>query len=263
MPITHLRPVRSVQAPISDPLFIHALSLHRARDRTLRQSRFVRSFMFKKEGSLHSKRQITAHIRALRTHKLAVLSAPAAAPRTTSISARRLGRDMPSLHTFSASSESSLVLSIKTPLPASKFSTPFTPANQVLHPPFQPPEPHKGTPSKRHRNWQWSPVLVPRHTSPGFDENTSPAHTPATPDSPICNLTRRLSLLSPPVGIHVPRRLSYSQACASPYTPDSSFGQALASPVLIRSTLWTPSPPVASPRYQLDDFQFSPFQLAL
>ncbi|KAJ6546484.1 hypothetical protein DFH09DRAFT_1321036 [Mycena vulgaris] len=255
MPISHPRRVSPVQRPISlpsQPLFIHALSLHRPRDLTLRQPRFVRSFMFKKEVPV-----------------LSPTPCSPAATGATSISARRLGRDMPSLHsrpTFSVYRDAPPpVLSIRTPLPnlitPSKFSSPFTPANQILHTPFQPPEPHKGTPSKRHRNhdWQWSPVLVPRLTSPGIDENSPPT----TPDSPIYNLNRRLSLIRPPASsMHVPRRLSYSQACASPWTPDSSHGQALASPVLIRSALWTPTSPVASPRYQLDDLHFSPFHVA-
>jgi hypothetical protein len=172
---------------------------------------------------------------------------------------------MPSLQTRN---DPTPVLSVKTPLPnlipPSKFSSPFTPANQVLRTPFHPPEPRKGTPSKRHRNgnWQWSPVLVTRLTSPTLDEN-SPAHTPATPESPISNLIKRLSVNPPPPSsMHVPRRLSYSQACPSPWTPDSSHTQALASPVLIRSTLLTSSSPVTSPCYQLDDFQFSPFRVA-
>ncbi|KAJ7470562.1 hypothetical protein FB451DRAFT_1254118 [Mycena latifolia] len=137
--------------------------------------------MLKKEGVLHSRTQITSHIRSLQIHKF--VSLPRSAPtRGTSISARRLGHDMPSLQnhlSFNAYRDPPPVLCVKTPhpnlIPPSKFSTPFTPVNQVLHTPFQPPEPHKGTPSKRHRNrnWQWSPVLVPRLTSPGFDENTS------------------------------------------------------------------------------------------
>ncbi|KAJ7109180.1 hypothetical protein C8R44DRAFT_801837 [Mycena epipterygia] len=277
MPSTHLRRVRVHPSisPRSQPLFIHALSLHRParrQEHTLRQSCFVRSFMFKKEGILYPRRQITAHVHALRTHK------PAKSPRSfypspsaacaTSISARRLGHSMPSVYGRLSSSAypDPPVLHLKTPLPnlitPSRFPSPFTPVNQVLHTPFHAPEPHKGTPSKRHRNRQWSPALVPRLTSPGFDENTPPTHTPPTPDSPICNLTRRrLSLMAPQISfMHVPRRLSYSQACTSPWTPESSHTQVLASPVLIRSTLWTPSSPVASPRY-LDDFHFSPFHV--
>lgn len=153
------------------------------------------------------------------------------------------------------------VLSIKTPLPnlipPSKFSSPFTPVNQVLHTPFHPPEHHIGTPSKRHRNrnWQWSP------SHPGIDENASPVHYPDTPDSPVCDLTKRFSLFAlPPSSQHVSRRLSYSQVRVSPCTPETRHGQALASPVLIRSSLW-PSSPVTSPRYQLDDLQFSPFHV--
>jgi len=217
---------------------------------------------------LHHRQQIVAHLHTLRTHRAAKstyapgsFSSDPPSP-CVSLSARRSA----SLHSrlsFTAYRDLPPVLSIKTPLPnlisPSKFPSPFTPANQVLHTPFHPPEPHKVTPSKRHRsrNWQWSPVLA----SPGIDENCPPAHTPDTPDSPICDLTRRFSLIAPPSSSqHVPRRLSYSQVCTSPWTPESRHSQALASPAMIHSSLW-PSSPVPSPRYQLDDLQFSPFHV--
>lgn len=272
MPIAHPRHVRP-QRSISATQLLHALSLHRPRHHTLRHLRFVHTYM-KKQGLVHSKTHISAHIRALQIDKCmarlfisnhtsaAFHSRPVLAP-TVSISARRLGRDIPSLQNNFSSSVYRFVLpvlSVKTPLPnlipASKFPSPFTPINQVLHTPLQPPEPHKLTPPKQRstRNWQWSPMLVPRLTSsPGLDDTPSP-------DSPICDLIRRLSHFPPPSG----RRLSYSQACASPWTPNSPHGQqALASPVLIRSTLWTPTSPAASPRYQLDDLQFSPFHVCI
>ncbi|KAJ7489903.1 hypothetical protein B0H11DRAFT_2010893, partial [Mycena galericulata] len=266
-------PAASVPAssePIPAPIFLYALTLHRLAGPVLRQSRFVRAFMIRKEGITHPRRQMTAHIRAVRSHKPARRNTRLPSPCAPSISARRLGYDMPSL--FTASRDSPPVLPVKTPLCAlispSKFPSPFTPANQVLHTPFEPPELHKATPSKRHRNrnWQWSPVLVRRLRSPEVDENSSPARTPTSPNSPVCNLTRRLSLVSPKLSppassVHVPRRLSYSQVCASPWTPELRHSQTLASPVLIRSTLWTSVSPVASPCHQLDEFQFPPFHV--
>ncbi|KAJ7940839.1 hypothetical protein B0H13DRAFT_1940161 [Mycena leptocephala] len=268
MPISHPRRVHLVARPIpphSQALFIHALSLHRQVSRdTLRQSHFIRSFMSKKEGSLHPRR--TIHVHVLRNHTAAKAMYPtgllASDPPSpcVSISARR-SASLQSRLSFDTYRQTPPVLSIQTPLPnlipPSKFSSPLTPANQVLHAPFHPPEPHKGTPSKRRRNynWQWSPMLVP---SPGIDENTPPARALDTPDSPICDLSSRFSLIALPK--YVSRRLSYPQVCGSPCTPESQHGQALASPVLIRSSLW-PSSPVTSPRYQLDDLQFSPFHV--
>ncbi|KAJ7738476.1 hypothetical protein DFH07DRAFT_840906 [Mycena maculata] len=281
MPISHPRRVPVQRLPLqSQSTFLEALSLHRPADATLRQCRFVQSFILRKESISHQRRQIMAHVTSVRTHKPARSTRPpgAASPNASpcaSISARRLGCNMPSLRTpisFTAHRDSPPVLPLETPLPnlipPSKFSSPFTPANQVLHTPFHPPEPHKVTPSKRHRNrnWQWSPVLFSHvTTSPQVEENMSPApaHTPTSPYSPLRNLTRRLSLVAPPTSsVHVPRRLSYSQACASPWTPESRHSHALASPVLIRSTLWTPASPVASRRYQLGDLQFSPFHVS-
>ncbi|KAJ7134963.1 hypothetical protein C8R43DRAFT_1239225 [Mycena crocata] len=277
MPICHLHRACAVQRPISpqsQPIFLQALSLRRPRS-TLRQSRFVRSFMIKKEGILHSRKQVTAHVRALRTHKpvrpaqlTGSCVSDVSSPVFPSISERRLGHNVQTRLSFTVYREFP-PLAAKTPLPnlitPSKFPSPFTPVNQVLYTPFHPPEPHKATPSKRHRNpnWQWSPVARLRSPGAGFDENSPPMRTPATPDSPVCNLARRLSLIAPPTSSkHVPRRLSYSHhSCVSPWTPDSRHGQALASPVLIRPTLWTPASPVASPRYQLDDLHFSPFHV--
>ncbi|KAJ7172677.1 hypothetical protein C8R46DRAFT_1086871 [Mycena filopes] len=272
MPMSHPRRVPRPLSPHSGSLFLHALSIHRPRHNRVReQSRFIRVYMAKKQHSLHPRRQINAQIHALRYSKAASLSpasnSPSPAVSATScvpsISARRSASidNRPSSTTHR---DSPLILSIKSPLPnLSKFSSPFTPANRVLDTPFHPPASHKGTPSKRDRNrhWQWSPALCPRLRSPRVDENTSPMRTPAD-DSPICNLTRRFSLIAPPSSPkHVPRRLSYSHACASPYTPETRPGQALASPVLIRSSLWAPSP-VTSPRYQLDELHFSPFHVA-
>ncbi|KAJ6623434.1 hypothetical protein B0H10DRAFT_2009700 [Mycena sp. CBHHK59/15] len=251
-------------------IFIHALSLHRPARYSrgsLRQSRFVRSFVCKKEGVLHSRRQIMSLLQDLNarvqftdiqdfsTSQSTNLPSKTAvdeqrvAPRCTSISVRRSQSNIPSPQShlsFTAHREPLSALAINTPLPnlipSSAFSSPFTPADQVLHTPSHPPEPHKGTPSRRHyhQNWQWSAVHLSRFTSPGLEENSSPARTPDTPDSPVCNLTRRLSLVAPPTrSIYGPRRLSYSQT-------------SLASPVLIRSSLWAPSSP-ASPHCQLDD----------
>ncbi|KAJ7273516.1 hypothetical protein B0H12DRAFT_1228365 [Mycena haematopus] len=219
-----------------------------------------------KKKSIVTERQITTYLQVLRklkVHKgsklppLATISfSPCVSPSTQASAA--LQSQVPSaIHR-----DSLPVLSIKMPLSSlvssSKFSSPLTPAHQVLRTPFHPPEPPKRTPSERSRNkhWQWSPVLI----SPGIDENCAPANTPDTPESPICHLTRRLSSIAPPSSSrHVPRRLSYSQVCTSgPWTPESCHSQALASPAMIRSSLW-PSSPVPSPRYQLDDLQFSPF----
>ncbi|KAJ6513873.1 hypothetical protein C8R47DRAFT_1092205 [Mycena vitilis] len=240
-----------------------ALSLHRpAFSRSLRQSRFVQSFM-KKEGLVHRRKQVTAHVHVLRHHKAKSLPPPRCVPSDPpSPRVPIFARRSVSLQSPLSYREPSSPLSIKTPLPnlipPSRFASPFTPANQVLHAPFHPPELHKDTPSKRHRNrnWQWSPVLVP-----GIDENSPPSHYPDSPDSAVCDLTKRFSLIALPASSrHVPRRLSYPQACASPCTPDPRPVQALASPVLIRSSLW-PSSPVTSPRHQLDDLQFSPFHV--
>ncbi|KAJ6547369.1 hypothetical protein B0H19DRAFT_1165254 [Mycena capillaripes] len=247
----------------------------------LRQSQSIRSFMSKKEGDLLPRKQIVAaYVHTLRNFKGILdltgrmyphplqakpMCSPGVPPSyppspSVSIAARRLA-SLQSPLSFDAYREPLPVLSIKTPLPnlisPSKFSSPFTPVNQVLHTPFHPPEPHRATPSKRrrNRNWQWSPP------HPGIDENSSPARYPDTPDSPVCDLTKRFSLIALPASSqHVPRRLSYSRVCASPCTPESRHGQALASPVLIRSSLW-PSSPVMSPCYQLDDLQFSPFHV--
>ncbi|KAJ7752050.1 hypothetical protein B0H16DRAFT_1547232 [Mycena metata] len=263
MRMSHPRRVSQPLSLESRSLFIIALSIHRPRQNRVRQqSRFIRSYMAKKETIIRPRRQID---HALRNHK-AASRLPASDP--PSPAARRSA----SLHkrlSFTTYRDSPLVLSIKTPLPGlvppSKFSSPFTPANQVPHTPFHPPELYKGTPSKRDRNrhWQWSPVLGPRLRSRGVDENVSPVHTPDTADdSPICDLTRRFSLIAPP-SKHVPRRLSYSHrdASVSPFTPEQRHGQALASPVFIRSSLWSPSP-ATSPRYQLDELNFSPFHIA-
>ncbi|KAJ7046578.1 hypothetical protein C8F04DRAFT_1060980 [Mycena alexandri] len=271
MPMSHPRRVSQPLSPDSRSLFIIALSIYRPRQNRVQQSRFIRSYMARKETILHPRRQIDAHIHALRNHK-AASCLPASDPPSPaascvpSISARRSAslQNQPSFTTYR---DSLPVLSIKTPLPSlvppSKFSSPFTPANQVLHTPFHPPELYKGTPSKRDRNryWQWSPVLGPQLR--GVDENASPVHTPdTTDDSSICDLTRRFSLIAPPSCKHVPRRLSYSHRdpSASPFTPERRHGQALASPVLIRSSLWSPSP-ITSPRYQLDELHFSPFHV--
>ncbi|KAJ7632428.1 hypothetical protein FB45DRAFT_1026600 [Roridomyces roridus] len=260
MPIIHPRRLRVPQSMLSldsQVVLVHALTLHRSRGPSLRQSRFVESFMHRKEAKVPARRDITARIQSLRktarhlipnSTRLASVS-----PRVTSssISERRSGRTMPAL--------SSLQNFLITP---SKFSSPFTPANQVLHTPFEPP---KATPTKRSRNWQCSPAFQSRGpmspTTEVVDENTSP-------ESPICNLTKRLARIAPftatPAATHAPRRLSYSRGFgASPWTPDArryTGGQALASPVLIRSTLWaSPTSPGASPRHQLDELQFSPF----
>ncbi|KAJ7343675.1 hypothetical protein DFH08DRAFT_873363 [Mycena albidolilacea] len=276
MPISHPRRVFRVVQPLS-PLFLHALSLHRPANQSprhaLTQSRFIRTFVSKKEGVVHSRRQITAHLHALRNQKAtkstyassgpvtSVVPTPCASPSTRRSASHQSRTSVALQNRFSVYRDSLPVLSIKTPLPnlisPSNFSSPFTPANQVLHTPFHPPEPLKCTPSKRHRNrnCQWSPLV-----SLGIDENCPLAYTLDTPESPICDLTRRFSLLAPPSSKRVPRRLSYSQSCMSPWTPESRHSQALASPAMIRSSLW-PSSPVTSPRYELDDLQFSPFRV--
>ncbi|KAF8212440.1 hypothetical protein K438DRAFT_1806515 [Mycena galopus ATCC 62051] len=271
MHISHPRHVVAQPIPLHyQSILIHALSLYRPRlsSGRQRQSRFVRAFMSNKEDVDVQKRQITAylHIFTSREHK-AQRAASSYTPTSLSASpsprvspSTRRSASLQSQDSPTASRNSPLVLSIKTPLPKlispSKFSL-LTPANQVLHNPFHPPELQKLTPSQRHRNrnWQWSPAV-----SPGIDEDCAPVNTPETPDSPIRELTRRFSLIAPPSSKRVPRRLSYSQAYASPWTPESRHSQALASPAMIRSSFW-PSSPVPSPRYHLDDLQFSPFHV--
>ncbi|KAJ7285646.1 hypothetical protein C8J57DRAFT_1285444 [Mycena rebaudengoi] len=246
-----------------------------------RQSRFVRSFMAKKQGIVYPIRQITGLVKNFAACKpvssairdvFSVSSSPASGHERhkpsgcMSMSVRRLRSKLPVLQSRLSFTvyRDPLPNTTETVLPnlisPSAFPTsPFTPANQVLHTPFSP---HKCTPVKRHhRNWQLSPFPSSRFSSPRTDENRPPVHTPATSDSPICSLTRRLSLVSPPRSIYVPRRLSYSHACTSPLTPQPSHVQDLASPVMIRSAFksgWSPSP-TSPPRYQLDEFHFSPF----
>ncbi|KAJ6455780.1 hypothetical protein C8R45DRAFT_1035635 [Mycena sanguinolenta] len=267
MPIRHApcRVFRVAQPPLhSQSLFIHALTLHRPVKSTRRQSRFIRTWMSKKE-SIVTKRQITAHLHTLRKLKAHDVPKPQGPAPLSAVSSSPCAQrsSLANQAPFAVHRDSPPVLLLKMPRSAlispSKFSSPLTPANQVLRAPFHPPEPPKRTPSKHcDRTWQWSPVVV----SPGVDENCAPLDTPDTPESPISYLTRRLSRIAPlSSSPHVPRRLSYSHVCTSgPWTPEPRHSQALASPAMIRSSLW-PSSPVASPRYQLDDLQFSPFHV--
>ncbi|KAK7015028.1 hypothetical protein R3P38DRAFT_2999039 [Favolaschia claudopus] len=259
MPIRHLNRVRVAQTiPLhSQQLVLNALSLRRSASHSDKrtQSRIIRNFLVKKERLMHSRADIIAHLSTLRHHQDSNKST-----RPSNLLPVVPSSPCVPLHTRrSATLQAQLSFAVlPDPLiPPSQFPSPFTPANQVLHTPLHPPsEPHKGTPNKRRssRIWQWSPILP----SPSFNESCLPLGSPGTP----VDITRRFSLLPPPSTKQVPRRLSYSKVYhGSPWMPDMSHNQALASPVMIRSSFWPASSPVATPRYQLDDLQFSPFRV--
>nr|GAT43950.1 predicted protein [Mycena chlorophos] len=223
----------------SNPILLGALS---SRPHTLRQARsltrFVRSHILKKERVLLPHRPLASTIDNLLANRVT---------RRTRTETRTPGR-LPI--SFDQQHDPFLAApSLKAPLPAlispSSFPSPFTPHNQLLHTPFVPP---KATPRRI------------QYRSPVADENSSPAF--AFPESPVARLSKRL--IAPP-SKNVSRRLSYPQSATSAWSPDHHPMGNLASPVFIRSasSLFASaarSPPLVSPRFELDQLHFSPFQ---
>ncbi|KAF7304689.1 hypothetical protein MKEN_01183000 [Mycena kentingensis (nom. inval.)] len=243
----------------SSSLLLQSLSL---RPCTLRQTRALTRFVYNvaaKEGHFMRHKHITHDICALQSKKKRAYFKLASISRlTVGLATRPLPTNaLPTIATRRLASSQALIIEVPLPVPTlispSNFPSPFTPANQLLpSTPFRPPPMRLDPKATPRRAPSQSPVLQRRVT----DENMSPY----SPESPVQHLTSRflrLALPSPPKNIS--RRLSYSQGPQTPWSPEHKHGIPLASPALIRS-FGPCNRSSASPRYELSELEFSPFQ---